>query len=30
VSLSVPRWRPLGVENVDGDAEVAIPALVAD
>jgi signal transduction histidine kinase len=30
VSLSLPRWRPLGVENVDGDAEVAIPALVAD
>ena len=30
VSLSLPRWRPLGVENVDGDADVAMPALVAD
>jgi signal transduction histidine kinase len=30
VSLSLPRWRPLGVENVDGDADVAIPALVAE
>jgi signal transduction histidine kinase len=30
VSLSLPRWRPLSVENAGNETDVAIPALAVD